>query len=140
MSDPPPWGAGVATVPSASPPAPRLLLFLAWCVVGAALPIGLLAAFTPLVLLTPLLGAPIVLLLKRGGASNTELFGLPAGLAVPLLYIGYLNRGGPGDVCTHTSGGTDCASESSPWPWLAASTVLLVVGVAGFVVQWRRRR
>jgi hypothetical protein len=59
--------------------------------------------------------------------------GLATGAAAPLLYVAWLNRGGPGEVCTGTALSESCGDEWSPWPFLAAAVVLVVAGVAMFV-------
>jgi hypothetical protein len=59
--------------------------------------------------------------------------GLLVGLSLPLFYVAYLNRSGPGIVC-QTIGTTDrsCVDQWSPWPWFAVAVVLLVGGCAWF--------
>jgi hypothetical protein len=64
-------------------------------------------------------------------------FGFVSGLGIPLLYVAYLNRRGPGDVCTTHPGGQSCAQEWSPWPWLAAAVLLIGIGLGLFGVQTR---
>jgi hypothetical protein len=65
--------------------------------------------------------------------------GIVAGLGVPLLYVGYLNRGGPGIVCTSWASGGECTQETSPWPWVVAGLLLAVAG-AGLSMAAARRR
>jgi hypothetical protein len=55
-----------------------------------------------------------------------------AGLAVPLLYIAYLNRSGPGTVCTTTATSQSCMEEYAPAFFLVAAGVVLVVSVLLF--------
>ncbi|HSR84164.1 MAG TPA: hypothetical protein VLM11_08290 [Streptosporangiaceae bacterium] len=56
--------------------------------------------------------------------------GLLMGAGLMPLYIAYLNRGGPGTVCTTTRTGGSCAQEWSPWPWVAAGVCLVGAGIA----------
>jgi hypothetical protein len=58
--------------------------------------------------------------------------GLISGAAAPLLYVAWLNRGGPGEVCTGDSRAISCTDEWSPWPFLAVAVVLVVAGVVLF--------
>ena len=82
-------------------------------------------------------------LLARRAGLGAATNGLLCGAGVIPLYVAYLNRGGPGQVCTATdSAGTitsACVSESSPWPWLAAGLLLIATGAALFLVTRRGR-
>ncbi|WP_329128994.1 hypothetical protein OG552_01945 [Streptomyces sp. NBC_01476] len=55
--------------------------------------------------------------------------GLLSGAGVLPLYVAFLNRSGPGTVCTSTHGGQSCTDEYTPWPLLAAGLLLLLGGV-----------
>jgi hypothetical protein len=50
-----------------------------------------------------------------------------------VLYVAWLNRDGPGQVCTSTATDTSCADEWSPWPFVALAVVLAGAGVVAFV-------
>jgi len=65
------------------------------------------------------------------------MLGLLSGAAVPVLYVAWLNRDGPGRVCTVTASTTSCVDEWSPWPFVALALVLAGGGILAFV---RRRR
>jgi hypothetical protein len=130
------WQTGPMTSPR---PFSRMpwVWFTAWLLVGAGYALSLVgvASIGLLVLPLPLLGT--VLLARRQRASS-GLPGLISGLAVPLLYVAYLNRAGPGTICTTVTGGQECNDEWSPWPWLAVGVILLVLGVATFIGRQRR--
>lgn len=64
--------------------------------------------------------------------------GFVAGLGLPLLYIGYLNRGGPGFICTYGVDSSECGERIDPRPWLASGAVLLLGGFA--LELWAGRR
>ena len=49
--------------------------------------------------------------------SQAESYGL-------LLVLAFLNRHGPGMVC----GGTKCEQQFSPWPWLIAGVLFVLLG------------
>lgn len=72
----------------------------------------------------------VVLATRR--TSSVGLPGIISGVGLPLLYIAYLNRGGPGNVCTKSALGESCTQEWSPWPWLAFGMALLAVGIVVF--------
>jgi MYXO-CTERM domain-containing protein len=126
--------------PAASPPAltgPRWAWFAAWLVIGAGYALSLLGAASIGLFMLPLPVLATILLARRQHA-NAGLPGLISGLGIPLLYVAYLNRAGPGTICTMiTGGGQDCTDEWSPWPWLAAGVVLLVLGAAAFIARQR---
>jgi hypothetical protein len=62
--------------------------------------------------------------------------GLLTGAALPVLYVAWLNRDGPGQVCSRTATTETCADEWSPRPFVVAAIEL---AVAGLVVLLRRR-
>lgn len=105
--------------------------FVAWFLVGASFTMGLLSILT--------IGVPILVVaviatvaLSLSKRARTGVPGLVSGLAVPLLYVAFLNRSGPGQVCTTIADETSCIQQWSPWGWTAAGVVLLVAGGALF--------
>ncbi|MCH5677243.1 hypothetical protein [Streptomyces gilvus] len=111
--------------------------FCAWLAVGALGSLGLVAILSIGVYLLPLALVAAGLLATRRG-SFAGLPGLLSGLGVPLLYVAFLNRGGPGNVCTTTSTSQSCVDEYNPWLWLAAGVVLLLAGIVLGAVRQRR--
>lgn len=71
----------------------------------------------------------LLFVLLRSEAAHVGRPGLVAGLGVPLILIAYLNRHGPGDHCTTSELSTRCTEEWSPWPWLIAGLLGVVVAV-----------
>ena len=66
--------------------------------------------------------------------------GLVSGLSLPLFFVAYLNRAGPGTICRAIGAqGQECIDEWSPWPWLAIGVVLLIGGFVQFVRANRGR-
>jgi len=115
-----------------------VLWFIAWMLTGAGYALGILGALSigPYILVITL-AATIVLVTRTG--SGVGLPGLISGLSLPLFYVAFLNRSGPGTVCTSTATSQSCADEWSPWPWLAIGIVLLVSGCVWFAMANRRR-
>lgn len=137
MSTQPPPGQ-----PATSPPALTRLgwvWFAAWLIIGAGYALSLLGAASIGLFVLPL---PVLatILLARQQHAHAGLPGLISGLGIPLLYVAYSNRAGPGTICTTiTGGGQDCTNEWSPWPWLTAAVILLVLGLAAFIARQRHQ-
>ncbi|MGH3397085.1 MAG: hypothetical protein ACRDPO_20585 [Streptosporangiaceae bacterium] len=114
-------------------PRPRIWPFFAWAAVGAGWCVALLGVLSIGLFVLPLvIGALIVLLVWPGGRTIAAL-GAVSGLGLVPLVVAYLNRGGPGDVCTTSaSGGQSCTTEWSPWPWLGAGLALVALGAVAF--------
>ncbi len=108
--------------------------FLAWFLTGAAFLLGLLSIMTigPPILLAAA-AATVALGVTRRSRRGTP--GLVSGLAVPLFYVAFLNRSGPGEVCTTTGDVTECIDQWSPLGWAAAGLISLVAGVFLFRQQ-----
>jgi hypothetical protein len=110
--------------------------FALWAVAGAGGALALLTAPTIGIFVLPatlVLGGALFWRGRRRQAGP----GIIAGLGLPLLYVGYLNRGGPGTVCTALAGGTECTQETSPWP--GGGVLLVLAGVALSLAATRRR-
>jgi hypothetical protein len=108
--------------------------FVGWCVAGAGLCLGVLSILTigPFVLLATLVLCGFLLYRVDFGWAMA---GLVTGAAVPLLYVAWLNRDGPGSVCSGDGRALTCSDEWTPWPFLAAAVVLVVLGIAMFVAR-----
>ncbi len=117
-------------------PLSDLRWFAAWSLIGALYALALLGAMTIGILILPVAVAATVFL-GRHRPARAGLWGLVSGAGLPLMYVAYLNRDGPGTVCSAIPGGESCTDEWSPWPWLAIGLALLLAGVILFA---RRRR
>jgi hypothetical protein len=104
-----------------------VIRFIAWMLTGAGYALGILGALSvgPYVLVITV-AATIVLATRTG--SRVGLPGLISGPSLPLFYVAFLNRSGPGTVCTSTATSRSCVDEWSPWPWLAIAVLVLVSG------------
>jgi hypothetical protein len=112
--------------------------FIAWMFVGAGYSFGVLALLSIGLYVLVVTVAATVFLATRTG-SRVGLPGLISGLSLPLFYVAYLNRSGPGTVCTSTATSQSCGDEWSPWPWLLIGIVLLVGGFVWYAMASRRR-
>lgn len=112
--------------------------FVAWAVAGAGLAMSIAGAFTiGLFVLVPTV-VWIGVLVTRPGARGPAVFGALTGPAFVAFWIGWLNRDGPGDVCTSSPTESSCSEEWSPWPFAAVGVVLLIVAVLLYVRARRR--
>lgn len=117
--------------------------FFAWSAVGVGLVGGLLAAFAlPVTLvLWGVSGAGAVAISLRKEA-RVAWPGILSGISILVFLIAYLNRNGPGEVCTAHIGSVCASSEQqwSPWPFMAVAVIMVVGGVVGFVFTRRQAR
>ncbi len=98
-----------------------------WAVVGAGGVLGLLTALTIGIFVLPATIALAAILVWRRQLRLAGP-GVLTGLGILPCYIAYLNRGGPGTICTTTATGGSCTQEWSPWPWLGVGLCLTVAG------------
>jgi hypothetical protein len=102
--------------------------FLAWFIVGGLYALSILGAMTIGIFVLPVALAATAFLATRRHARD-GLPGLISGLGLPLFYVAFLNRDGPGTICTTTPTSQSCIDEWSPWPWLALGAALVLVGI-----------
>jgi hypothetical protein len=81
-----------------------------------------------------LLGA---LVARVGDRRHSSVFGFVTGAGLPLLWVAYAQRHGPGTTCWHTASGAGCDQYLNPLPWLIAGITLVL---AGLVAQTRHNR
>ena len=117
-------------------PGRRWAWFVAGIAAGAGLAVSLLGALTIGIFVLPFPVALTVLLAVR---HPEGLIGAISGLGLPPLFVAYLNRDGPGTVCTSVAGGTSCTDEWAPLPWAVAGLVLVAVGIVVFGMVARPR-
>jgi hypothetical protein len=122
-----------------------------WLVVGAALGTGFPAILTFGIVPLALGGLMIIVGVLTPRLSNESQLAAIAGLALPALYMAWLNRRGPGTVCTledpsadaaarlREFGGDACADLYSPWPFVAAAVILVIVSIV-LIRAARRKR
>jgi hypothetical protein len=64
-------------------------------------------------------------------------FGFLTGVGLPLLWVAYVQRQGPGTTCWHTASSAGCNQHLNPVPWIIASITLVLTGV---ITQARHNR
>ena len=113
-----------------------------WMLVGAAYAMVIAGAFTIGILFIPV-AIVATIFLARGRTSRRGVPGLICGLALPVIFVAYLNRGGPGYVCTTSPGTggsvTSCGSQYNPWLLLAIGMALFGVGIGVFISSSRSK-
>jgi hypothetical protein len=122
----------------ASSGTPRVAAYVGWVVVGAALAVGLLTPFTVGPIGVVVSVVMMVALLARPAGRSAAAYGVLSGAGAVPLYVAWLNRQGPGQVCTSTAVSTHCVSEWSPWGWLIFGIVLVAAGITAFAMSRRR--
>lgn len=114
------------------------LRLVGWAAAGAGVVTAALTVLTIGIFVLAATAALAALLARRYGGSLAAP-GLLAGAGLMTLYIAYLNRRGPGMVCTTTQTGGSCVQEWSPWPFVAAGLCLVGVGFAVGLLMRRSR-
>jgi hypothetical protein len=110
--------------------------FLAWLGVGAIASVALLGMASIGIFLVPVAAAAAALVHRASKGRGHA--GLLSGLGVPLFYVAYLNRMGPGNICTaNADGGQSCGQYWNPWAWAGAGVGLSAAGILLFVIQRR---
>jgi hypothetical protein len=134
------WSGDALTKPPPVAPPRRRNYLISWMLVGGSYAMVVVGAFTIGIFFIPIAICASVFLIRKQ-SSRQAIPGLFGGLALPLFYVAYLNRSGPGIVCTTTRNdfGVDqsCIQEWSPWLWLISGLVLLGVGAAIFIITLR---
>jgi len=125
---------------------PSWASYFLWLVIGVGLIYSVLGIMTIGLFILPFVLAALLAMLKWGGNRKSSV-GLISGQGLPLLFLAYLNRNGPGTVCSQSgNGGQACREEYSPWPFVILGVFLVLLGVqmffkfrAGSAVPLRRK-
>src|SRR3954454_1378311 len=96
-----------------------------WVLVGALVGAGIAALLTIGVLLLLAAGVLAAIGARTPALRNRSALAMRAGVGLAALYLAWLNRDGPGNVC-HTKGTTTtCTDQLTPWPFLAVAVALI---------------
>ena len=106
--------------------------YVIWNLIGTGYGIGFAGVASIGIFVAPLAILSTIFVATRP-RFRRGVSGLCSGLGLPLLYIGYLNRDGPGNVCSALSGGQSCIQEYTPWPFVGAALVLAASGLIVFM-------
>gem|GEM_PF-2640933 len=129
---------GHPRVTRASSPLPSPVGYVLWTLVGGLFSFGIMSILTigPWAII-----ASVVLTiigLADPSLRNRSVLMLISGIGIPVLYVAWLNRDGPGTVCRTDGASTLCGDEWSPWPFMAVALLLMGAGVALSLMLRRR--
>lgn len=102
-----------------------------WGIVGGIGAVATLAVFTPLILIVPALVALGGFMFFKSRA-RVGVLGVVSGLGLPLLFVAWVNRAGPGMSCWTSVTGGGCDQRLDPWPWLLIGLLLVGLGIGLF--------
>ena len=110
-----------------------------WAAFGVWVVLGAVFCFLTLALGTIglALATAFVVLAASRPTLRSSAWGVATGAGLPLLYVAWVQRQGPGTVCWSTASASGCDQYTNPWPWLVVGLVLVSAGVA--VQAWRMR-
>lgn len=114
-------------------------IFGIWLLLGGGFAFGFLAIASIGIVVLPIVLVLAMVAGRRGGTGRGVL-GLISGAGVPLLYVAWLNRDGPGQACHSITNGVECTEQMSPWPWLGVAFALMAAGVTLFAAIGGRSR
>jgi hypothetical protein len=100
-----------------------------WLVVGALAGMGIAALLSIGLVLLLLAGVLAVIGARTPSLRNRSVLAIPAGVGTAVLYLAWINRDGPGNVCETTGTTTTCTDQVSPWPFVVVAAVLFAVSV-----------
>jgi hypothetical protein len=111
---------------------------LVWGLVGVLVAFGIAGLAS--IGLFLLAGAAVVLALALATPAlrSPAAPGFVVGLSTAPLYLAWLNRDGPGLVCTTTADSVSCADQWSPWPFVAVGLLFAVAGLTLLALTRRR--
>ena len=95
-----------------------------WLLVGVVAAVGVASLLTIGVVFLALAAILVAVGLTSPALRTRAVVAVPAGVGLVVLYLAWINRGGPGTVCATTATGTACVDEWSPWPFVGAAVFL----------------
>lgn len=114
-------------------PTRQVLGFVVWLLAGGSVAVLFLGAFSIVSLWALATGVVATAVALRIRAGRVCVLGCVSGAGLPLFFVAWVNRSGPGEVCVTTSAMVNCMQELSPWPWLVAAVALFLAGIGVFL-------
>lgn len=106
-----------------------------WLLVGAVIVIFGLSL--------PSVGLLVLAMAVFGAVVLSWGWGLPwllVGAAMPVLWVAWKNRGGPGERCFETQNVSGCSELLDPLPWLVVGLVILTASAGIYLIGVRHTR
>lgn len=124
-----------------NPKTPTAWAYAWWAVTGALLGFSVVSLLTIGVFLLPVAAVLFVAGILWTALRNESAVAVVGGLAAAPLYIGWINRHGPGRVCDYNpvNDATHCAERFSPWPFAAIAFLLIAASIVAVVTMRGRR-
>jgi len=126
---------GFVTAPGSAAP---WVLATYWGAVGGLVAFGVAGLASIGLFLLALAAVLVAVAVAVPALRRPSVPGFLIGLSAAPLYIAWLNRDGPGMVCTTDGSSTTCVDAWSPWPFVATG-LLLAGGGIGLLATTRRR-
>ena len=101
-----------------------------WLFVGALFGLGVESLLTIGALLLVLAGGLAGVGLRLPTLRNSSITATMAGVGASVLYLAWLNRGGPGEVCKTSGTDVSCVDAWSPWPFVVVAVLFVGASVA----------
>jgi hypothetical protein len=110
--------------------------FWIWALVGSGAALGAVSfAIGPLLWLPVLV---VTIVMASSPQIRRSAFGLLTGMGALCLFVAWVQRRGPGEVCWQKGMSSGCDQYLDPRPWLAVGIVLVIAGIAAHAVRARR--
>ncbi|TGB14621.1 hypothetical protein [Streptomyces sp. MZ04] len=121
-----------------SEPRPAIWKYAYWLLIGALAGLGIESLLTIGLLFLLAAGGLALVGIRAPSLRNRAATAIPAGAGLAVLYLAWVNRGGPGRVCETTGTETSCHEAWSPWPFVAVAVIFIAASV--FLALRRQRR
>ena len=100
-----------------------------WLVCGVLLGLGAASILTIGIFIVPIGAALAVFGLWTTRLCNRSVAAALAGFALVLFYLAWLNRSGPGEVCSSSGSGTSCIDAWNPWAFTTVGLLLIAASL-----------
>ena len=100
-----------------------------WLICGALLGLAIASLLTVGIFIFPIGAALAAFGLWTTRLRNRSAAAVLAGLALAPFYLAWLNRSGPGEVCSSSGSEISCVDAWNPWPFIAIGVLLIAASL-----------